>query len=321
MDQPAPTAAAKTKAYSYLRFSTPDQMRGDSHRRQTELARQYAVRHGLDLDDNLTFNDLGVSAFRGRNAKAGALRAFLDAVEYEYVSEGSYLLVESLDRLSRDEILSAQALFMQIVGAGINLVTLQDRRCYSKATINANPTDLIVSIVTMMRAHEESATKQRRLKAVWKNKRDRATDRPMTEKAPAWLRLDREAGVFEVIPERAEMVRRIYSMAEAGVGYERIARTLNEEGVATFGRSEAWQRSYVVKLLSNEAVIGTFVPHVTEYLEGHKVRRPQTPITDYYPAIIDRETFERMRAQRSEARAPSVRGTGTLRNLLGHAQR
>lgn len=32
------------KAYSYLRFSTPDQMRGDSFRRQTELAREYAIR-------------------------------------------------------------------------------------------------------------------------------------------------------------------------------------------------------------------------------------------------------------------------------------
>ena len=54
-----------SKAYSYLRFSTPDQMRGDSFRRQAVLAREYAAKHGLQLDENLTFNDLGVSAFRG----------------------------------------------------------------------------------------------------------------------------------------------------------------------------------------------------------------------------------------------------------------
>jgi len=73
------------KAYSYLRFSTPEQMKGDSHRRQSTLAQKYATEHHLDLDDTLTFKDLGVSAFRGKNAEEeGQLGAFLAAVETVY---------------------------------------------------------------------------------------------------------------------------------------------------------------------------------------------------------------------------------------------
>ncbi len=34
-------------AYSYLRFSTPEQAGGDSRRHQLDLARTYAARHGL----------------------------------------------------------------------------------------------------------------------------------------------------------------------------------------------------------------------------------------------------------------------------------
>ena len=68
-----------TKAYSYLRFSTPEQEKGDSKRRQMDLARRYADAHGLDLDETLTFHDLGVSAFRGDNQDA-ALGAFKSAV-------------------------------------------------------------------------------------------------------------------------------------------------------------------------------------------------------------------------------------------------
>ncbi len=68
-----------TKAYSYLRFSTPEQMKGDSFRRQTELSAKYAEEHDLDLDTALTFADLGVSAFRGRNVSEGQLGAFLEA--------------------------------------------------------------------------------------------------------------------------------------------------------------------------------------------------------------------------------------------------
>src|SRR5262249_429406 len=49
------------KAYSYLRFSTPEQMKGDSQRRQLEAARSYALEKGLELDEELTFHDLGVS--------------------------------------------------------------------------------------------------------------------------------------------------------------------------------------------------------------------------------------------------------------------
>ena len=58
-------------AYSYLRFSTPEQAMGDSRRRQLSLAEAYARQNGLLLDLGLNFRDLGISAFRGKNAKEG----------------------------------------------------------------------------------------------------------------------------------------------------------------------------------------------------------------------------------------------------------
>jgi Resolvase, N terminal domain len=78
------------KAYSYVRFSTPDQAKGDSYRRQSEAANEYARRHGLVLDTELTLTDLGVSAFRGANAETGALSVFLEAVKDGTIAPGSY---------------------------------------------------------------------------------------------------------------------------------------------------------------------------------------------------------------------------------------
>jgi DNA invertase Pin-like site-specific DNA recombinase len=95
------TVEGLPRAYSYVRFSTPDQMKGDSLRRQTSAAEEYAERHGLILDTDLTFRDLGVSGFRGRNAEDGRLADFLAAVQTGTVHRGSYLLVENLDRISR----------------------------------------------------------------------------------------------------------------------------------------------------------------------------------------------------------------------------
>src|ERR1700723_810732 len=137
-------------AYSYLRFSTHEQAAGDSRRRQSAMAEKYAADHHLRLDLALSFRDLGVSAYRGQNAKEGALRAFLDAIEHNLVPPNSYLLIESLDRLSRDRILSAQGLFLQIVQAGVTIVTLLDQRSYSLESLNQNPLDLIISLVSMM---------------------------------------------------------------------------------------------------------------------------------------------------------------------------
>jgi len=88
------------KAYSYLRFSTPEQGRGDSYRRQMELANKFAALNDLDLDEELKFQDYGMSAFQGRNARIGALRQFIDRVDDGVIEKGSYLLVESLDRIS-----------------------------------------------------------------------------------------------------------------------------------------------------------------------------------------------------------------------------
>ena len=40
----------KPKAYSYIRFSTPEQEKGDSHRPQEKEAEDYAKKYGLTLD-------------------------------------------------------------------------------------------------------------------------------------------------------------------------------------------------------------------------------------------------------------------------------
>jgi len=292
----------KGLAYSYLRFSTPDQAFGDSRRRQLALAEDYAQQHELLLDKGLNFRDLGVSAFRGRNAKQGGLRAFLDAIEHSLVPPNSFLLVESLDRLSREQILAAQALFLQIINAGVTIVTLLDQRSYSVASLNANPTDLIISLVYMMRANEESATKSARLRAAWTARRDKPGNNHHGLRCPGWLRPRPDKSGYEVIPEKAAIVQRIYREALAGVGLQMIGRGLNQDGVPLFGhgnqRGKIWQRALVRHLLRTPLVIGTYTPCRAEVVNGKVRYVPIEPRPDYYPAIVSREDWETLRQRR-----------------------
>ena len=307
------------KAYSYLRFSTPEQEAGDSQRRQIDKARAYARRHDLTLDEQLTFQDLGVSAFRGANVEMGALRAFIEAAEGGLIEKGSYLLVESFDRLSRENILAAQALFYRLLDLEITLVTLMDGRAYSKDSVIKEPFQLIMAIVIMIRAHEESSTKSSRLKSAWQAKRRaaRKEGKIMTSRVPAWL--ERAGEDMRVDPDRSAVVKRVFEMTLAGVGQHKIAETFNREGVPVFGRGTQWHRSYIAKLLSSPAVVGTLVPHSLEFREGKKVRKAHSSIPGYYPAVVDEDTYQSVQAMRQGSRSPQRgRHAGRpVRNILG----
>jgi hypothetical protein len=51
-------------AYSYIRFSSPEQAKGDSLRRQTEAALAWCEGNGASLDTSITFHDLGKKPFQ-----------------------------------------------------------------------------------------------------------------------------------------------------------------------------------------------------------------------------------------------------------------
>jgi DNA invertase Pin-like site-specific DNA recombinase len=302
------TTGERPKAYSYIRFSTPDQAKGSSYERQSEAAQAYARERGLELAAT-TYNDLGVSAFRHKHAQTGALRAFLKAVEDGEIPSGSFLLVESLDRISRNSITEAQGLFNLIIGAGITLVTLLDKREYSRESINANPTDLIISIVIMMRGNEESTTKSRRVADAYERKRkDAATGTATTpfNTPPAWLMWDTTKQAHVAIPERAAVLRSIFKKAGEGWGQHRITQWLNERETPTWGKAERWSRSYVRKLFTNSAAVGTFTPHQKQTdANGKHKRKPLAPVEGYFPAVVDRELFERVA---SRVQATAARG-------------
>lgn len=310
---PADTSLS-VKAYSYLRCSTPEQMQGDSFRRQLALAEAYALKRGWELDRTLTLQDVGVSAFRGRNAVEGNLGTFLEHVATGEVEPGSVLLIESLDRLSRQEIDDALLLFLQVIRSGVTIVTLLDEMEYSRESIKgpSGSVSLIVSLFILSRAHEESATKARRLKEAWAAKRGRLDSEALTSKVPAWLRLNSETRKPELIPERASIVERIYRDTLGGKGQHRIAAELNREGVKPWGRGAYWHRSYVAKILTSEAVIGTLVPHTVDYVAGKRTRTAQEAVRGYYPAAVPQDLWLDVQAL-SEGKRPRPKGRNAER--------
>lgn len=310
------------KAYSYTRFSTPEQARGDSARRQLAAAEDYARRHNLVLDDSLTFRDSGVSGFRGRNLQDGRLGDFLELVEKGAIPQGSYLLVENLDRISRQAARKALRTLERIVEAGITLVTTTDGKAYTEQTLDEDPMALTMVLLTFIRAHEESQLKGRRVRAAWDNKRQRAVAEgtPLTKRTPAWLVLGAN-GKLRLHPKRAAIVARIFKMAAKGMGQHAIAQALNREKIAAFN-SDMWHRSYVKKLLANPATMGRLVAHRIEYTNNRKVRTPVVEVDGHFPAAVTASLWQRVQEMKdtgasSGTRArPAPMGQAAVKNML-----
>lgn len=312
------TETAKPLAYSYIRFSTAQQALGDSLRRQVELTEKYCEEHGLTLARASAYRDLGVSAFRSKNIEAGKLAEFISAVKAGRVAPGSFLIIEQFDRLSRAEVNVALRLFLDLVDAGIVVVTLADKKVWDKDSV-ADVGDLITAIIYMSRANDESARKSDRLSAVWAQKKKRAADgtasRIVTSEAPRWLRANDDKTGFDIIPELAESVRRVFEMRINGAGIVAICRRANQERWPAPGKppvrkagesdedlaerrltSGQWHQSLVSRILRNRAVLGEYQPRRMDAKNNGNRIPVGEPISGYYPAIIDEETFLRAHA-------------------------
>lgn len=308
-------SSGSIRAYSYVRMSTRKQLRGDSLRRQLERSKAFADEQSLLLDDSL--QDLGVSAWKGRNFKTGALGRFLSMVESGEIAKGSYLLIESLDRLSREAVPDALTLFMAIINAGIVIATLgEDRQIYSRDRLNGDWTKLIIGLAVMSRGHEESQTKSERVSAANRRKRENAREGKgqITGLTPAWIDAKRiDANRYEfTLNAHSATVRQIYEMGTRGLGATAIARKLNADGVAAFKSKDGWYQSIIKALLSRHDVIGTFQPHRME--DGKRVPDGD-PILNYFPAAIDKDLFLRVQAVRSNPGKPGRKGD-TFANLF-----
>jgi DNA invertase Pin-like site-specific DNA recombinase len=292
----------KTPAFSYLRFSSPEQAKGDSVRRQTEWREAWLGRHpDAVLDTSVTLHDKGVSGFTGKhreNPDRHALAAFLKLVEAGRIPEGSYLLIENLDRLSREHIRPALTLLLNLIEAGIRVVQLMPaEQIFDK---NVEPMQLMMAIMELSRGHSESAAKSIRVGAAWKTKKERAAkgevchkngSQFLTARCPGWLQV---ANGRLVKNDRAcAAVRRIFSLCCDGHGIGMITKKLNTEKVPTLATTKRsrpyWARSYVSKILMNRAVLGEYQPFTRR---GGQVRKPEgDPIPDYFPAVISEQQW------------------------------
>lgn len=289
------------KVISYTRFSSRKQARGDSLRRQTEAAQDWCREHGYELDTSLAFRDLGISGFSGANLTKGALSGLLQLCHDGKLTPGTILLVEAFDRLTRLPLPDATALLLDLVRAGLTIVTLTDRKTWDQSTLENLP-DFLMSILSLYRGHQESDYKAKRLRKTFAHHRDKRSQQAFGS-APGWLHRESKSHPWIVDEGKAEVVRRVFALAAEGYGSKAIAKRANEERWPvptrlnmTEGR---WHAQMPGQLLRNRAVLGEHEHRVQTHEARNRHWRGQSTglvIGDYYPRIVSDEQWNLARA-------------------------
>lgn len=279
-------------AYSYYRFSSKKQEDGDSLRRQTQYAENFAQKHGLTLATT-RYYDPGMSAYRGKNKDEGALSVFIAAAKAGEIPKGSYLIVESFDRVSRQNVMDAYDTFRELLKCGIHLVTTIDDQIYREEDLNENWTKLIQVLAYMARANDESNTKSNRGIDWWQARRKQIDKGvKLTSVCPAWLKLSEDKQHWELIPERVELVQRIFQMADDGLGSPRIAKTLAREGVYTmasmnFGKKRIRCKSEICKKSDEPRWIEVEYSYGLTEVACEHCDTPTRVVTDWSPELVN----------------------------------
>ena len=82
-------------------------------------------------------------------------------------------------------------------------------------------------------------------------------------------------GVLQVVPEEAEIVRKIFELYVQGNGVRKIKRYLEEHGIKTVTGKSEWSTSTIDRMLSNEKYVGQVLMQKTytpDFLTGKQVK-------------------------------------------------
>ena len=262
----------QVQCISYARFSSMGQAEGRSISRQEDLVQAY-LQKNPECVLMSKLSDEGLSGYHGDHIKTGQLGHLLELVNTGEIPQGTRLLVEQPDRLSRQTALEGLDTVRKLVMSGLTIVTLDDGAHISMDSLSSDMGQLIMLMVRLSRAHEESKVKSDRAKDVWAAKRVLLKEGKLPPmRVPWWVSK----------PERQQLLKQIFGLALEGNGSHAIAKYLNERGIPAPSGKKIWYTPNVSNLLRDSKVTGYYTDPIDQTM--HKV----------YPELITQSEFNKI---------------------------
>jgi DNA invertase Pin-like site-specific DNA recombinase len=200
-----------------------------------------------------------VSAFKGDNWTAqSALGAFLRAAKEGKLAPRPVLVVESLDRFSRQSLSKVLPVWIDLLNCGVELYSCQTGRLYERKSADDLPA-LIEALVTFSRANEESALKSERVKAALASNEARAKrGEPVhLQQCPSYYELTSQG--YVVREPQASTVQRMFRSYAQGETLKSIVRRFNRDQTPCFRRhTKHWSDRTIRQILASRYPLGEY---------------------------------------------------------------
>lgn len=275
-------------ALIYSRYSTSEQ-RGFSLERQQTHGAQFATEQGWVVEK--TISDEARSAFHGANRYEGASLHEFELEARNGLHTGKVLVVENIDRLSRQGAKAAAQLIWGLNENGVDVATYHDGHIY-RASGSGEMLDIFKLVILAQQAHEESSKKSKRTSATWQKRFERIAEGTQSgpiPNTPMWV--DLIDGEMVLNEHRTRVLNDIYDLYIDGAGIHRIVTTLHDRKEPSWTPAEqlrgnnGWYYSYIYRLLTKRTVIGEYVTH-----DG------KTISNSFWPQAISTEKWNRAQA-------------------------
>ena len=196
------------------------------------------------------------------------------------------VIVKSVSRFARNTV-DFLATVRELKELGVDIF-FEEQNLHTKSSDG----ELMLTILASY-AQEESRSVSENMK--WRIKKNFTEGMPWNATLLGYRYKD---GKYEVVPEEAEVVKRIFDEYLSGKGQLAIAKELNDEGIPT-RFDNAWGRSSVGKILRNYTYTGNLLlqkvfreDHLTKKTVKNQGQLPQYHALEAHEPIISMETYE-----------------------------
>lgn len=291
----------KKPAYFYTRISSKSQISGEGLNRQEDFITKFldginaSNQDGIQYIQSKIINDSGVSAYDGSNILDGELGKFIIDAENGKIEKGSLLVLEALDRLSRQKISESRKLILRIFDAGIKIAIVKYNIIFDDSSSNEIGADLLVTAGLHL-AFMESEQKSVRLRDTFARKREKIANGIAVKNShmPFWMVF--EDNKFTLLPEQVKHVELIFKLRIEGMGLHSITRYFNEKGIRLAGNKSKSKNplnsTRVTDILKHRGVYGAYEIFKNDYTNTRRRISTGEIVEGYYPKIVSKEDFD-----------------------------
>ena len=285
----------RRRVAGYARVSTDSEEQLTSYEAQVDYYTQY-IKANPDWQFVAVYTDEGISATNTKR-RDGFNRMIQDALDGKI----DLIVTKSVSRFARNTVDSLTTV-RKLKEKGVE-VYFQKENIY---TLDSKG-ELLITIMSSL-AQEESRSISENV--TW-GQRKRFADGKVSMPYRHFLGYRKGAdGLPEIVPEEAELVKRIYKLFMQGKTPHAIGKILTAEGIPTPAGKEKWQASTIESILQNEKYRGDArlqkkftVDFLQKKMKVNEGEVPQYYVENSHPAIIEPEEWDLVQAEFSRRKA------------------